>query len=189
MKRIICLYGGPGVGKSTVAAGVFCKLKTLGHSGEMNREYIKDWVWEERKIRPGDQTYYFAKSARKERIYMENGVEFVVTDSPLILTHFYGLKYDRFEQTANTSLVMLKHHHEVCKAYGYKVEHFVLQRTKPYDPAGRFQTEDQAKALDGEIEAFLTAHNIQFSRIVTATSTEAVDQVVEQVLALSKEDK
>lgn len=181
MKRIICLYGGPGAGKSTMAAGLFYALKNLGLTCEMNREYIKDWVWEQRKVRPGDQTYYFAKQARKERIYMESGVDVIITDSPLILTHFYGLKYDEFEQKANTSLVMLKHHHEVCKHYGYKVEHFVLKRTKPYDPKGRHQTAEVAQQFDSEIESLLQQVGIKYSKIEAESADEALSQIVAQL--------
>lgn len=179
MKKIICLYGGPGAGKSTLAAGLFYRLKCLGLTCEMNREYIKDWVWEGRKIRPGDQTYYFAKQARKERVYMENGVDVIITDSPLILTHFYGLKYDHFEQTSNTSLVMLKHHHEVCKYYGFKVEHFVLTRTKAYDPKGRNQDEATAKQYDAEIQDMLDSVGIKYTKIDANSGEDALDQIVE----------
>lgn len=179
MKKIICLYGGPGAGKSTLAAGLFYRLKCLGLTCEMNREYIKDWVWEGRKIRPGDQTYYFAKQARKERVYMENGVDVIITDSPLILTHFYGLKYDRFEQTSNTSLVMLKHHHEVCKYYGFKVEHFVLSRTKPYDPKGRNEDAETAKRYDTEIQDMLDSVGIKYTKIDANSGEDALNQIVD----------
>lgn len=49
-KRIICLYGGPGTGKSTTCAGLFYKLKIEGYNCEMNREYIKEWVWESAEL-------------------------------------------------------------------------------------------------------------------------------------------
>lgn len=165
MKKIVCLYDGPGTGKSTTAAGVFYKLKLQNYNCEMNREYIKDWVWENRTIRPGDQTYFFCKQARKERIYMEAGCDFIITDSPLVLMHFYGLKHDKFEQNQNTSLMLLRHHHEVCKAYGYKVEHFFLHREKPYQTAGRFQGEVEAKSLDLEIKNLLDSLKIKYIEI------------------------
>lgn len=179
MKKIICLYGGPGCGKSTLAAGLFYKLKIQGLTCEMNREYIKDWVWEGRQIKPGDQTYYFAKQARKERIYMENGVDVIVTDSPLILTHFYGLKYDKFEQKSNTSLIMLQHHHEVCKYYGYKIDHFLLTRTKPYDVKGRNQDFETAKQYDGEIEELLKNIGIKYQKIDTEDFELVLNKIVE----------
>ena len=162
-KKIICLYGGPGSGKSTTAAGLFHELKMQGFNCEMNREYIKDWVWEGRKPDEGDQTYFFAKQSRKERILIRNGLDYIITDSPLILTHFYGLKYDWMEQNFNTSEIMLKHHHEFCKRYGYKVEHFILQRTKDYNPAGRNQSEELAKSFDSEIQTLLDTKGIKYT--------------------------
>jgi len=75
MKKIICLYGGPGSGKSTTCAGLYYKLKLKGFNVEMNREYIKEWVWEDREVKEGDQTYFFSKQARRERIYIKNGLD------------------------------------------------------------------------------------------------------------------
>jgi hypothetical protein len=134
-----------------------------GFNCEMNREYVKDWIWEGRKFDEGDQTYFFAKQSRKERILIRSGLDFVITDSPLILTHFYGLKYDWLEQNFNTSEIMLRHHHEFCKKYGYKVEHFLLQRRKEYNPSGRNQTEDEARSFDGEIQALLDSKGIKYT--------------------------
>ena len=162
MKLIVCLYGGPGTGKSTTCAGLYTLFKQEGFNSEMNREYIKEWVWEGRKVKPGDQTYFFAKQARKERQYMENNIEVIITDSPLILTHFYGLKYDSFEKEYNTSLKMLEQHHAICKSYDYKVEHIFLKRVKEYNPAGRFQTEEKAKEYDVEMKNMLNNMKIKY---------------------------
>lgn len=152
MKKIICLYGGPGSGKSTTCAGLYYKLKLKGFNVEMNREYIKEWVWEDREVKEGDQTYFFSKQARRERIYIKNGLDFIITDSPLILTHFYGLENDPYEVKYNTSKIMLEHHHGFCKDNGYKTEHFFINRAKPYTESGRYQTSDQAKDCDVKIK-------------------------------------
>ena len=44
---VINLFGGPGCGKSTIAALLFGKLKQNGINCEMALEYAKDKVWEE----------------------------------------------------------------------------------------------------------------------------------------------
>ncbi len=165
-KRIICLYGGPGSGKTKHMHGLVYLLKDTGYRAEANQEYIKDWVWEKRNFDAGDQTYFFAKQARKERIYIKNELDFVVTDSPLILTHFYGLKYDWLEQKYNTSEIMLKHHHEFCKKNGYKIEHFIIKRNKEfYDPTGRNQSKEQAESFDSEIKEMLDSKGIKYTEI------------------------
>lgn len=176
-KRIICLYGGPGSGKSTTCAGLFYKLKLAGFNCEMNREYVKEWVWEKRAIKDGDQTYFFAKQARKERLYIQQDLDFVITDSPLILTHFYGMIYDPVEQKYNTSLHMLKNHHGFCKDMGYKTDHIFLTRAKPYNASGRNQTESEAQDFDVEIKIMLRTMNISFTEV--PGNEQAVDSIVE----------
>jgi len=185
MKKIVCLYGGPGSGKSTIAAGLFFKLKQENFNCELNREYVKEWVWEGRKIKPGDQTYYFAKQSRKERLYMERKLDFIITDSPLILTHFYGLKYDYFEQTQNTSLIMLAHHHKVCQYYGYKIEHFFLSRSKAFNPEGRNETEEEAKNCDVQIETLLKEKQIKYTNINTSIPELAIQKIIMSLKGLN----
>lgn len=180
-KKIVCLYGGPGSGKSTTAAGLFYRLKMMHYNCELNREYVKDWFWEKRPFGDGDQTYFFAKSSRKERTYIRNGLDYIITDSPLILTHYYGLKHDWMEQHFNTSEIMLKHHHEYCKKFGYKTEHFVLERKhEVYDPSGRpNQTFEQAKVFDQEIRSLLDAKGIKYT--VVPGTPEALDIIIQKL--------
>lgn len=179
-KKIICLWGGPGTGKSTTAAGLFYKLKKLGYNCEMNREYVKDWVWEGRNIKAGDQTYIFAKQSRKERQYMENGLDFIISDSPMALSIMYGRLYDKYEQEHNACSAMLKQHHSFCKDHGYKVEHIFLRRKKKYNPAGRLQTEDEAKAIDDQCLSLLKELKINFVEMDCAEDIE--DRIVEYLM-------
>lgn len=176
MKKIICLWGGPGTGKSTTAAGVFFKLKKLGYNCEMNREYVKDWVWEGRDIKVGDQTYIFAKQSRKERQYMENGLDFIISDSPMALSIMYGRLYDKYEQQFNACHYMLQQHHAFCKDHGYKVDHIFLHRKKAYNPAGRLQTEEEARAIDMQCLALLDELKINYVKM------ECGDKIEEDIV-------
>ena len=179
-RRIICLYGGPGCGKSTICAGLFYNLKKMHYECEMNREYIKDLVWQNQMPNDGDQSYFFAKMSRKERIYMAANIDFIITDSPLILTHFYGLRYDKFEQLFNTSLSMLKNHHSIWKENGYKVDHFLLNRVKKYSPLGRLQTEEEAREIDGEIEEMLQSFGIKYTKV--DADDDCVDNIIGKMM-------
>lgn len=166
-KRIICLWGGPGTGKSTTSAEIFSILKKRDYNAELVREYIKDWVWEGRELIPGDQVYISAKQARKERMYIRSGLDYIVSDSPLGLCTLYGSIYDKYEQENNACLAMLKQHHSFCKDYGYKTDHFFLQRTKKYNPEGRYQkNEDEAVEIDKKILMFLNEQGFNYESVL-----------------------
>lgn len=182
MKKIVCLWGGPGTGKSTTAAALFAKLKSLGYNAELNREYIKEWVWEKRQVLPGDQVYITAKQARREVIYMRRELDFIVSDSPLALSSFYGDIYDPFEKYGQAAKAIVKQHHEICKHYGYKVDHFFLVRTKPYNPSGRNEDEKTAREYDERIKKFLDEYPINYK---TVECTEGVENEIVKLLVES----
>ena len=54
---VINLFGGPGVGKSTLCASVFARLKIMGVDCEMASEYVKDIIWEESYKKLENQIY------------------------------------------------------------------------------------------------------------------------------------
>ena len=87
--KLINLFGGPGIGKSTVAAHLYAHLKMEGYSAELVTEYAKDKVWEGSINVLRDQIYVFAKQRfRLGRIVGK--VEYIVTDAPLLLSMVYG---------------------------------------------------------------------------------------------------
>jgi ABC-type dipeptide/oligopeptide/nickel transport system ATPase component len=180
VKKIVCLWGGPGTGKSTTAAGVFSLLKKKGYNAELQREYVKNWVWEGRAIKPGDQTYIFCKQARVERQYMDAGIDFIISDSPMALSILYGELHDDYERRFRACELLLKQHHAYCQDKGYKVDHFFLQRQKAYNPAGRFQTEDEAKGIDKQCIDLLGRLKINYETLVCGSDIEM--QIVERVI-------
>lgn len=158
MKKIVYLYGGPGTGKSTTAAHLFALAKQDGINAELVREYIKDWVWEGREVRPGDQPYIASKQSRKERICF-GSVDLIVSDSPMYLGQFYEEKYD-------DSYHVVKHiiakHMEFAAMDGYEFVHVFLKRLKGYNPLGRYHNEAEAIECDSEIRDLLIRESIKF---------------------------
>jgi nicotinamide riboside kinase len=174
MKKVVCLWGGPGTGKSTTCSGIFNLLKKAGYNAEMNREYVKDWVWEHRQILDGDQVYITAKQLRKEKIYTREGLDFIITDSPALLSTFYGNKYDKYEKEGGACKQIVKQHWSFCKDHGYKVDHYFLVREKEYNPSGRLQTEQEAIQYDEEIKLFLDENGVNYKTIKCNDSVEQV---------------
>ena len=61
MGVVVNIFGGAGVGKSTVSAELFAKLKKKGLEVEYVTEFAKDLVWEKRDETFKDQAYIFGK--------------------------------------------------------------------------------------------------------------------------------
>lgn len=160
-KKIICLYGGPGTGKSTTAAHVFALLKQKGINSELVTEYVKNWMWEDRKILPGDQVYIFAKQSRLERLKYKD-VDVIVTESPVWLYPIYERK---FEPEPHICEVLVKRHSDLATSMGFSFVHVFLNRVKAYSPIGRYQTEEEAKQIDKELLAYLKEANLEFFEV------------------------
>ena len=60
-----------------------------------------------------------------------------------------------------------------------KVDHFFLERSKPYSEVGRFQTEEEALQCDVEIKQMLDDLSIKYKG-VKADNT-CVDQILEEL--------
>jgi len=166
---IVNLFGGPGISKSTTAAGVFSLLKLHGIDCELVTEFAKDLVWEERNKTIRNQIYIFGKQNHK--LYRVNEiVDVVITDSPLLL----GLIYNKEENTELKNLIK--------KTFdSYNNKNFLLRRIKKYNPNGRLQTEEQAKELDSKIRIMLGA-NTKYTTI--DGDFTAINRIVGDILNL-----
>lgn len=172
----ICLYGGPGVGKSTLAANVFARLKQLNVSVELVTEYVKSWAYEKRELDLFDQVYIFAKQQRLEDRVLRAGVKLIVSDSPLYLQCVYAKKHNHL---AWQELIGIAHKFDLV----YPSLNILIKRHgKPYNPEGRYQTLDEAKKIDQEIEDFLNEYNIPY-----LTCENDVQEVVLMILHTVKE--
>ena len=158
---VVSLFGGPGTGKSTCAAGVFAELKNRGVNAELVSEYIKKWAW--RGIHPNqfDNLYIFGKQSHAESI-LYGKVDVVVTDSPILVSAYYEDKYHPTNRLVKPAALRFI---ELTAAQGVSRKNFWLVRRKAYNPAGRYQTEDQAKEIDSEMDQWLVDNKVPFEDI------------------------
>jgi len=141
MTKIINLYGGPGTGKSTTAAGLFHLMKLEGYEVEIVTEFAKDLTWSERHVELQDQVFVLGE--QHHRVYnLMDKVDFIITDSPILLSSVYA-KFGS-NQRVNVCIDSL------AKALYMKYCNFdiMLNRVKKYNPNGRNQTQEQAEDLD-----------------------------------------
>ena len=86
---VINIFGGPGVGKSTLASKLFYELKTRNINVELASEWIKNKIFEGSMYPRYDQLYTFAKQNKLLR-QLEGKVEYIISDSPLLLSMIYN---------------------------------------------------------------------------------------------------
>lgn len=136
---VVNFFGGPGTGKSSTTASTFAALKWRDVNCEMALEFAKDKVWERSAHVLDNQLYVFGKQFH--RIYrLLDQVDVILTDAPLLNSILYY-------QGANEhfSRMVFEEHRQLRNV------NIFLQRIKPYNPAGRLQDEQEAKALDKRI--------------------------------------
>lgn len=170
--KVINLFGGPGTGKSTTAAGLFYAMKKSKLSVELVTEYAKEAVWERRVDLFDDQIYIFAKQQRRIARLKNHNIDWVITDSPIPL----GLIYVKPEYTSKnfTNLVL-----EVFNEY--ENYNYILQRHFTYDPVGRNQKDElEAVRFDIKVKELLDTYSLPFE--ITPGGEIAIDKIMNEVV-------
>ena len=146
---IINLFGGAGIGKSTLMARIFSELKVQGYDCEMVTEFAKDLVWEKRNETFKDELYIFAK--QNHRLFRVNGkVDIIVTDRPLLLTNAYN------QDDKELCSLCLKTFNQ------YNNLNFLLKRETVYQENGRNQSEEEAIQIDKITQDLLESNGINY---------------------------
>lgn len=154
---VVNLLGGSGLGKSTTAANVFGELKGRGEVTELVREFVKEWAWAGKKVGPFGQSIIYGQQLEREST-LYNKVEFIVTDSPLLLCPVYQRHYNGHESIKHCVFKDLK----IAEDMNVVHINFLLKRMKPFDPRGRYEDEKTAKLIDKKVESFLIYHGIDY---------------------------
>ena len=151
------LWGGPGCGKSTTAAGLFAALKVEDVGGpkrsvELVTEHAKEITWWIAHLaggRPTSQAVQRAPSTRQADLFGEQWtrlarlggqVDVAISDSPLGLCSHYS----------DPSLYPPEAWRAVVAAHYSRLDvaHVWVRRVKRYETRGRSQTEAEARAVD-----------------------------------------
>lgn len=166
MTKIINLFGPSGSGKSTTALGLAYELKLKGYKVEAISEWIKEKIFANDLGVVKDQLYIFAKQRRKQFVLQDKGLDFIVTDSPLLLSSFYGNKY----QTSDKTMLDL-FYNEFNK---FENINFLLKRTVPFDPNFRFENQEQSDSDYLLMKSFLEENQIQYLDIDESEKTQQI---------------
>lgn len=154
---IVNLYGAPGAGKSTGSAYIFGQLKMNNISVELVREFVKDKIYEKSEGVFNDQVYILGKQHFRQT-NVKGNVDVIITDCPLIVQAYYTDKY-KFPYADELRQLVLK-----LYSLENNINYFV-NRDKPYNPDGRFQTEADSDSISGNLKEYLDNLNIEYKEI------------------------
>lgn len=169
---VINAFAGPGAGKTTSCLEIAEKLKKQGFVTEYVQEYAKDLVYDNNlTMLDGHYEHQFAilneQMKRINRLYGK--VDFIVTDSPILLNNTY------LNEDKNTE-VYSSYSDSVNKLYGLynNFNYFVERDTSAFEKEGRIHNLEQSIAIDNELKNMLHDNKIDFDVYTHAT----IDNIV-----------
>jgi hypothetical protein len=170
---VINLVAGPSAGKTTVAAYLFYKMKTLGLSVEYVQEFAKSLVWLNEFDTLNDQYFVSTEQCRLLRPLV-GLVDFIITDGSLL----HGLYYNRFnpDNTSNIDKTEAK----IISMFNEfeNITIFVERGSYRYETDGRYQTEEFAIQIDTVLKHLLKQNQIEFKSF----SAETPDEILNAIL-------
>lgn len=170
MSKIINFFGGPGIGKSTQASGLFTEMKKNHMSVEYTYEFPKEVAWEGNVSQLRDQLFITANQHRNiSRLYGK--VDYIIVDSPIILGCFYEQRYGEGYPASFYGVTGLsKFIWSLFKQYD-NINILLTRNNETYDPNGRMQDLTEAVEIDNDIKETLTINNIKYKEFSVNTDT------------------
>ena len=154
--KVVNLFGGPGIGKSYMAFEVCANLKKEGFEVELALEYAKDLVWQKRYETLRCQPYVFGKQLHKIETLLGQ-VDYIITDSPLLLSVIYGDLYSgkiEYGDLFQASIVQISKQIPSLN--------FLLSRKFGFVQNGRNENLEESIAIDERIKITLDNFGIQY---------------------------
>jgi nicotinamide riboside kinase len=149
--NVVGLLGGPGIGKSTLAANLYVELKHQHIDVEYVNEYPKELVYQNNLRALQDQVYVFAHQYYKIITAAEHN-KIVITDSPILLSAVYNPDTSKHF----TELVIELHNK-------FNSLNVVLKRNpETHSMIGRVHSLTQSISIDNRIRSILTERNIDY---------------------------
>ena len=153
----INLFGGPGTGKSTTAAGLFYLMKTNDYRIEYIQEYAKELTFGKDYTKLSDQLLILGE--QHHRMYrLKDQLDYLVHDSPFVMGLVYLQDDVHLPKEQYTELIT-----KMFKSYNNL--NIFLERNvddHSYQEYGRGQSLSEAEQKDKEIKDLLDEYKIPY---------------------------
>jgi len=176
--KIINLFGGPGVGKSTIASGIFYNLKKRHVECDCPYEFPKQVAWEDNQSQITDQLYILANQHRGiVRSYGK--VDYIILDSPILLSLAYKDGYDSPYPSSHYSCSFDIMVLELFSKYD-NLNIFLERDENSFQQTGRLQNHEESLFFDEKIKSILDNNNFPYYTYKVGDNT--VDELTEFII-------
>ena len=165
-------YGGPGAGKSTACMEITAALKKEGYNAEYVQEYAKELVYEkDMEMLDGSPEHQYEilkeQTRRMDRLYDQ--VDFIVTDSPVMLNTIYNKQLTpEYESLVN----------ELQGEY-INYSFFMERDVSNFEEEGRIHNLTESIEKDNEIKDMLQKNEIKYKTYNHENVNEIVNDAID----------
>lgn len=165
-------YGGPGAGKSTACMEITAALKKEGYNAEYVQEYAKELVYEkDMDMLDGSPEHQYEilkeQTRRMDRLYDQ--VDFIVTDSPVMLNTIYNKQLTpEYESLVN----------ELQGEY-INYSFFMERNVSNFEEEGRIHNLTESIEKDNEIKDMLQRNEIKYKTYNHENVNEIVNDAID----------
>lgn len=165
-------YGGPGAGKSTACLEITAALKKEGYNAEYVQEYAKELVYEkDMEMLDGSPEHQYEilkeQTRRMDRLYDQ--VDFIVTDSPVMLNIIYNKQLTpEYESLVN----------ELQGEY-INYSFFMERDASNFEKEGRIHNLTESIEKDNEIKDMLQKNEIKYKTYNHENVNEIVNDAID----------
>ena len=165
-------YGGPGAGKSTACMEITAALKKEGYNAEYVQEYAKELVYEkDMEMLDGSPEHQYEilkeQTRRMDRLYDQ--VDFIVTDSPVMLNTIYNKQLTpEYESLVN----------ELQGEY-INYSFFMERDASNFEEEGRIHNLTESIEKDNEIKDMLQKNEIKYKTYNHENVNEIVNDAID----------
>jgi nicotinamide riboside kinase len=164
---VINLHGGPGVGKSTAASGLVNLLKECDINAEHVQEFAKELIYAKNFEALKNQNWVFANQEYRQHI-LRDKVQVAVTDSPLILSAYYGEK-----EAGGVPRAMRSHIFNTFGSYDNFNVFIERNPTLTFQQEGRMHDKIESDVIAEHLKHMLNSEGIPYQALMSGDELPA----------------
>ncbi|WP_294764584.1 hypothetical protein [uncultured Rhodoferax sp.] len=173
--KVINVIGGPGCDKSLISSAIILKLHLHNRTVETIPDYAKSLVWQQ-NFEVLKNQYFIAQRQYEMLNLLDGQVQFLITECSLPQLLYYNQNYpENICDVAKTRAQILEWYRQ-----HNNINVFVERGDKKYVHTGRFQDEEQARAVDRGLRATMAHEGIPYT--VLQPDVDVIDAFTQTLL-------